>query len=280
MSSQSIVFGLVSNELRPGPDFSAGCDETGKWTGSQTFTCRKFDFSCSAIQSKLVRGTPVTVIYPDLGDEWSFLTVQAARHEHQPGGITKVLVDYGGVAAESFEFADEKIEVSYSLNANLTEKDLMSHPTLIKDASGNEIPAMAALIAGTARIDPFPKTSGAITIIDNNTGLEIETLYTDTAIKWYKLIFEKGIKTYQVSAVEWTKTANTKEGISNEDLSQLGYISQPDGNPPSFTTRNWLFNGASENRTKSGINTVKTWSKTWQLSPQGEAWDADIYKKS
>jgi len=279
MSSQSIVFGLTANELRPGPDFSAGCDETGKWTGSQTFTCRKFDFSGAAIQSKLVRGTPVTTIYPDLSNEWSFLTVQNARHEHQPGGMTKVLVDYGGIAAESFEFGDEKTEVSYSLNANLTEKDLMSHPTLIKDTSGNEIKAMAALIAGTARIDPFPKKSGAITIIDNNTGLDIETLYTDTAIKWYKLIFEKGIKTYQASAVEWSKTANTKEGISGEDLSALGYISEPDGDPPSFTTRNWLFNGASENRTKSGINTVKTWSKTWQLSPQGEAWDADLYKK-
>jgi hypothetical protein len=279
MNGQSIVFGLTPNELRPGPDFSAGHDETGKWTGSQTFTCRKFDFSGSTIQAKLVRGTSATVIYPELSNEWDFLTVQNARHEHQPGGMTKVFVEYGGIAAESFEFGDEKTEVSYSTNGNLTEKDMLSHPKFLTDASQFEIDALASLKAGTGRVNPNPARAGTIEIIDNYTGIASQPLMTDIALKWYRLIFKEQRPTYQVSAIEWTKTSNTKEGISGEDLSSLGYIATPDGHPPSFTKRNWLFNGASENRTKSGAKTVKTWSKTWQLSPQGEEWDTDIYTK-
>jgi hypothetical protein len=74
-------------------------------------------------------------------------------------------------------------------------------------------------------------------------------------------------------------TKSNLGGISDEDLSNLGYIDTPDGNPPSFDDRNWLLSSASENKTRGDGKTVRTWTKTWMLSPQGETWDADIYTK-
>jgi hypothetical protein len=269
--SISTLYGFAANELKPGSDFSAGPDRDGKWTGSQTFTCRKFDYSSSVIQQNLRRGTKVTVIYPNLGPEWDFLTVVNHTHEHQPGGITKIFVEYEGSSAQSFEFGEDGKEVSYAMNATMTEKDLLANPKLLL-ASNFERQALVSLARGQSRVLSYMDYK----IMDNYTGAAV-TLATEVAKKYFNLIFVKGETTYQAPTAEWSVTKSNADGISGESLDKLGYIDTPEGYPPTFTGRNWLFSGASENRTKSNGGTIKTWTKTWLLSPPGEPWDIDIY---
>ena len=273
--SQAIVYGFTPNELKPGPDFAAGSDSSGKWTGSQTFTCRKFDFSGDVIQQLLRRGTKVTTVYPNLGNEWDFLTIADAKHEHQPGGITKIFVTYEGLASESFEYGDDGLELSYGMAGTLADISIFKNPKLIAELSQNEILAIKGLLDGTAR----RRSMGSMAIVSNYDGRLIEDLTTAEALEWYDLIIVQGYTTYQASAVEWTKTSNTREGVTDEDLSSLGYIDTPEGFPPTFTDRNWRLTSATQNDSKSGSATVKTWSKSWTLSPQGSTWPAKIYTK-
>lgn len=273
--SESHLYGFAPNELKPGPDFSAGVDITGKWTGSQTFTCRKFDFGNASIQSKIKVGTSATTVYPELPSEWEFLYISSWRHEHQPGGITKVFVEYGGSSENSPDPRDpEEKEESYSMSGSLTELDILGHPKFA-NISGTERDAMVALIKGTGRID-YSMTPR--TVIDNYTTEIIGRIgLTDKGEKLYDLYFNQGKTTYLASQIEWTVQKTNEAGISDENLQKLGYIDTPEGNPPTFPDRNWLFSSASQNRTNANPKTTKTWAKTYTLSPPGENWDPDLY---
>lgn len=274
--SESYLYGFAPNELKPGPDFSAGVDASGKWTGSQTFTCRKFDFGNASIQAKIKVGTSATTVYPDLPSEWEFLYISSWRHEHQPGGITKVFVEYGGSSENSPDPRDpEEKEESYSMTGSLTELDILGHPSFA-NVSGPEKDGMIALIKGTGRRDY--SVSDVISVIDNYTMQEIGRIgYTPEGEKLYDLYFNQGKTTYLASQIEWTVQKTNEAGISDENLQKLGYIDTPEGNPPTFTDRNWLFSSASQNRTNANPKTTKTWSKTYTLSPPGEKWDTDLY---
>ena len=278
--SQSTLYGFSPNELKPGPDFSAGVDIGGKWTGSQTFTCRKFDFGSSVIQAKIQVGKSAATAYPDLPAEWEFLYISSWRHEHQPGGITKVFVEYSGSSEDSPDPRDpEEKEESYSMAGSLTELDMLGNPYFADISEGAERPAIVALARGTGRInysDPL-KSATYIPVIDNYTGEQVGQISSEKGLKLYDLYFNQGKTTYLASQIEWTIQKSNKAGISDENLQLLGYIDEPEGNPPTFTDRNWLFSSATQNRNNSNPKSTKTWSKTYTLSPPGEEWDENIY---
>jgi hypothetical protein len=274
--SQSTLYGFAPNELKPGPDFTAGVDSNGKWTGSQTFTCRKFDFGNASIQAKIQVGNSVTQVYPELPTEWDFLYISSWRHEHQPGGITKVSVDYSGSSEDSPDPRDpEEKEESYSMAGSLTENDILGHPYFADISEGVERPAIVALIKGTGRRDY--ENPSFILVTDNYTGELVGQIDSPKGLKLYDLIFNQGKTTYLASQIEWTIQKSSTTGISDENLQLLGYIAEPEGNPPNFTDRDWLFTAATQNRTNANPKTTKTWSKTYTLSSPGEKWDPDLY---
>lgn len=274
--SESYLYGFAPNELKPGPDFTAGVDIGGKWTGSQTFTCRKFDFGNASIQAKIQVGTSATVLYPELPTEWEFLYVSSWRHEHQPGGITKVFVEYSGSSEDSPDPREpEEKEESYSMAGSLTEIDILGHP-YFADISLTEREPLVALVRGTGRRDYADPNN--IIVTDNNTGETVGfAIWSEKGLKLYDLIFNQGKTTYLASQIEWTVQKSNRAGISDENLQLLGFIDTPEGNPPTFTDRNWLFSSATQSRTNANPKSTKTWSKTYTLSPPGEEWDPVLY---
>lgn len=276
--SQANVFGILPGQLIPGPDFEAGPDGSGKYTGSQTFTCRKFDFSTVAIQSKIARGTPAPIPYPGLGAEWNFLYVATARHEHQPGGITKIFVQYEGAATSGPEIQEDDRSIAYSLSGTLTERPLLSHPKWATDLSSGELPALSALVNGTGRRSSWT-SSTSIPVIDNYSGEPIGTITSAAGLELYDRLIVKNDTTYLVPSAEWTETKTNLGLISQEDVNGLGFVAVPPGSPPTFDdNRNWLFSGLSQEQTFTKEEEVKTWSKTYSLSPPGGPWP-DIYTK-
>jgi hypothetical protein len=270
--SQSNIYGFAPNEIKPGPDFAAGSDSAGKWTGSQTFTCRKFDFSSSVIQGKLKKGTPITDLYPQLSSEWSFLYVTAFRHEHQPGGITKIFVDLEGSSEDSPEPDSAESTDMYSMSATLTERDILKHP-YFSDLSQYEIDAITSLLRGTGRRKNYDDPA-SIVVVEIQPYYEHSALTSAKALKLYDLLINKGQTTYPAPSIEWTVQKTDKIGIPDADLDGLGYIAAaPEGNPPVVTGRNWMFTAATQSRAKESVKSVKTWTKTYTLSPPGELWD-------
>jgi len=277
--SIATLYGLQPYEIRPSYDFRMAVDKTGKATGSQTFHCRKFDYSSAQIQDRIRRGKPLTGLYPQIGAAYNFLEITDVEHEHQAGGFTRIIVNFEGFPV-GFEWDYENDrEGSYSINAALAEVDICLHPILTKlknDTPNHEKDAIIGIVRGRllqswrAQADPTQKYY--VTDLNQNHFSEVET---DLGKRLFDKIVIEGQRTYQAPTVEFTQTKTNRGGVGN--LSKLGLIDTPPGPVPTFTGRNWMLTGATESRTRGGGDQTTTWTKTWQLSPYGSEWDADFY---
>jgi hypothetical protein len=83
----------------------------------------------------------------------------------------------------------------------------------------------------------------------------------------------RGVSHFLNPGLVWTERFSTGE-IGDVDLTNLGRISDPPGNPPDDSVHTWLYIGASARNSEDG----KTWEveRRWLLSGVG-GWDEDLY---
>ena len=278
MSSITNIYGIQPYTWIPGPDFKAGFDDKGKWSGTQTFTCRKFDFDSTPIQTAFQKGQSVTVLYPNLSAKWNFLTVDSVSHEHEPGGLTKILVNYTGYSAD-WEFDKNEDSGTYAYNATLAEAPIMTHPDFIKNVSDED----KFLISGclTGRYERNDEISTFSTYyIRYILGNLVGTINGVAGCKWFDIIVRDKVETWQTSQVEWTHSATDQGGVDQIYLDYLGWIDpNPDGDPPVIAGRNWRLTGITDSQTKQGAETTSEYAITWTMSPPGQEWDATLYTK-
>ena len=278
MSSITNIYGIQPYTWIPGPDFKAGFDDKGKWSGTQTFTCRKFDFDSTPIQTAFQKGQSVTVLYPNLSAKWNFLTVDSVSHEHEPGGLTKILVNYTGYSAE-WEFDKNNDSGTYAYNATLSEAPIMTHPEYVAKVSEVDKFLISGCLDGKYQRDDKNSTVNTY-YIKNLLGTEVGTIIAADAIKWFKIIVRDKRETWETSQVEWTHSATDQGGVDQIYLDYLGWIDpNPDGDPPVIAGRNWKLSSISDSQTKQGTETTSEYSITWTMSPPGQEWDATLYTK-
>jgi hypothetical protein len=277
--SIATLYGIQPFEIRPSHDFRVSIDKTGKATGSQTFHCRKFDYSSAQIQDRIRRGKPITDLYPEIGAAYNFLEITDVEHEHQAGGFTRIIINFEGFPVGfEWDYQDDA-EGSYSVNAALSEIDICLHPVftkLLNETPYFEKDGIIGIVRGRyqqswqATSDPSKKYF--ITDLNQNH-------YTEVVSVLGKRIFDKvvidGARTYQAPTIEFTQTKTNRGGVG--ELSKLGLIDTPPGPAPTFTGRNWMLTGATESRTRGGGDQTTTWTKTWQLSAPFTQWDSDFY---
>lgn len=276
--SISNVYGIQPYTWIPGPDFQAGFDDKGKWTGSQTFTCRKFDFDSTPIQTAFQKGQSATVLYPNLSAKWNFLTVDSVTHEHEPGGLTKIRVAYTGYSAD-WEFDKNDDSGTYAYNATLSEAPIMTHPDFIAKVAEVDKFLIAGCLSGKYERDD--KNSSINTYyIKNILGNEVGTIINADSIKWFKIIVRDKEETWETSQIEWTHSATDQGGVDASYLGKLGWIDpDPDGEPPVIAGRNWRLTAISDSQTKQGTETTSDYTITWTMSPPGQEWDVTKYTK-
>jgi hypothetical protein len=278
MSSITNIYGIQPYTWIPGPDFKAGFDDKGKWSGTQTFTCRKFDFDSTPIQTAFQKGQSVTVLYPNLSAKWNFLTVDSVSHEHEPGGLTKILVNYTGYSAD-WEFDKNDDSGTYAYNATLTEVPIMTNPNFLTTVSQEDQDLIRGCLAGRLEKD-LENSSEATYYIKNLLGTRVGTITLAAAIAWFDIIVTQGQETWQVSQVEWTHSATDQGGVDPSYLGKLGWIDpDPDGEPPVIAGRNWRLTAISDSQTKQGAETTSDYSITWTMSPPGQVWNVKLYTK-
>lgn len=278
MSSITNIYGIQPYTWIPGPDFKAGFDDKGKWSGTQTFTCRKFDFDSTPIQTAFQKGQSVTALYPNLSAKWNFLTVDSVSHEHEPGGLTKILVNYTGYSAD-WEFDKNDDSGTYAYNATLSEAPIMTHPEYVAKVSEVDKFLISGCVSGKYERDD--KNSSVNTYyIKKLLGTEVGTIINADSIKWFKIIVRDKRETWETSQVEWTHSATDQGGVDQIYLDYLGWIDpNPDGDPPVIAGRNWKLSSISDSQTKQGTETTSEYSITWTMSPPGQEWDATLYTK-
>ena len=278
MSSITNIYGIQPYTWVPGPDFKAGFDDKGKWSGTQTFTCRKFDFDSTPIQTVFQKGQSVTVLYPNLSAKWNFLTVDSVSHEHEPGGLTKILVNYTGYSAD-WEFDKNDDSGTYAYNATEAEAPIMTHPAFLALAADDR-QNIAKVVRGELRIDPLRTRTATNIYLNNFEGTSSQNITNANAILWFDIICDQKQETYQASQIEWTHSATNQGGVDAAYLAKHGWIDpDPDGHPPVIAGRNWRLTGITDSQTKQGTETTSYYSITWTMSPPGTAWNATIYNK-
>ncbi|MFO0201819.1 MAG: hypothetical protein ACK528_01675, partial [Alphaproteobacteria bacterium] len=91
------LYNIPANTLRPGPTLTIVRDADGKTTATMEFTCRKYDVGKPLIQAKLRQGTTLISLYPQAGTEFGYLLLHSWTSRDEPGGITTITCDFGGV---------------------------------------------------------------------------------------------------------------------------------------------------------------------------------------
>jgi len=278
MSSTSKVYGITPYSWIPSPDFKAGFDDKGFWTGSQTFSCRKFDFESTAIQTAFRKGVSAPTLYPNLSAKWNFLTVLDVSHEHEPGGITKIYVNYSGYSPD-WEFDVNDDSGTYAFTASEAEAPIMTHPKFLLLAADDR-QVIARVMRGELKVDPREtRTSTQIyfcdQLDDNQTSINSED-----SVNWFERICDRKEETWLTSQLEWNHSATNQGGVPNGTLAKHGWIdATPDGDPPVIAGRNWRMTGISDSQTIQGGEITSEYSITWTMSPPGKEWDAVIYTK-
>jgi hypothetical protein len=270
--SQSLVY-LQANQLIPGPDFRVSRGDGGGYAGSMSFSCRYQDWK-SGLVSIFRANTPITDLYTELDPYWSFLILTDVEVQEQPGGITRIVVQFGGStesgsddsasggSSGTFQISSVQIEQPIYKNKNFRSRSYFY--TYLVDETG-KIREWGRAIEGQD-----PDLREVISVDGQQTSLG----YVDTQDEAYSLIVEKGIKTSSVSTFEISYSETNRGGIPATDYKKLGFFDDEnvaDVMPEQLATRlgseRWLLTTIVESRTtmygNNDDNSV-TWTKTWR----------------
>jgi hypothetical protein len=273
--SQSLVY-LQSNQLIPGPDFRVSRGDDGGYTGSMSFSCRYQDWK-SGLVSIFRANTPITDLYAELDPYWSFLILTDVEVEEQPGGITRIVVQFGGStqsgsddsasggSSGTFQISSVQIEQPIYKNKNFRNGVTFAPPYRYLVDEIGKIREWGRAIEGQD-----PDIREIISVDGQQTSLG----YVDTQEEAYSLVVEKGIKTASVSTFEISYSETNRGGIPATDYKKLGFFDDEnvaDVMPEQLATRlgseRWLLTTIVESRTtmygNNDDNSV-TWTKTWR----------------
>ena len=263
------AYGFDSATIKARPDFSASKDGKGAWTASNSFTMLRDTWENLA-RFIFLKGTPIVNLYIELPEYWTFLELDDFEVSHEAGAITIVSCSYVGVD-------DDPENLVYTLSATRNSRPIQEHPLFKKDFVGAALQysksIILAALRGEWKVDPDqPIDSTQITYESVNPLTEPHLEHLEPAIKWGRMIFIEGHKTFMAPALQWTEEKSSKDGWKDSDLDKFGLAeydskNRPPGDPPMPTNGEfeWIRIGMNQNTTEG----LTTQSQTWELSPPG-----------
>lgn len=262
---KATIKNIDRNEYIWNPDFSAKMDDKGKWTGSESFTCRLKD---------------VTRLLPTMGaactlEGWEFLTVNSVSVENIEGDLAQVTLNFSGYQEGNFTFDDNNLNnYVYDLQIQTGEQPLITHyKTLASygDMTDEEKLHLVKYINGT-----WDRVENDATNSLYKVGAEELTTFTFTSndgIAFLNYYTVKGRESFYYPSQVWRISYTTKSRPSQAKLNEVGKIKEPKGAPNVSQGRNWLFQGLSVSE-KDRIYTI---TEEYLLSDVG-GWDPYLYQ--
>jgi hypothetical protein len=264
MSTQSKLFNIPANTLRPGPMLTIVGLSEGKVTATMDFTCRKFDALGPVIQGQLLKGTPLINLYPDVGATYGYLLLDGWTSRDEPGGITTVTCEFSGVDTTQTNPSNDA-SVSYTRNNALRDESIFKHPDFLETPTAIR-DAIKRASEGTAKL-----VGSEIKDI-NNDEILADLTGDDVSLEWYELIVVQDHTTYLTPTSEWTKNATNRGKLSAATLNDMGTVVTPPGNPNAPGDQEWLMTGATEN-----IQTIGDGANSYSLTYTSGFWPELIY---
>lgn len=272
-------YGLGTTEYTPHPDFSARRGSDGAWSGSQTFSMLRGTWESTARQT-FTKGAPATALFVELDTYWSFLELEDFEVRAIPGGVVEVSCQFTGWSSAEY---DEDEDVTYTLAGTRVERSILLHPLFIHETAAVEAQDLVRFEEAynkmwrVVSVDDdravFISTSDAIEKweINQGTGGGGAALpeYTEL-LKWFRVIWQQGHRTYKAPTLTWTCETSSKSGWGNADLDKLALVefdidNPPPGNPPHPQFGFWEWMKVSMNQSESSGRAIQ--SQTWELSP-------------
>lgn len=259
------IIDLDRNEFIWNPTFQAKMDTKGKWTGSESFTCRMKD---------------VTRVLPTVGsycqmEGFSFMTLSEFAIQNIEGDLCEVTCSYSGYSENQFTFdTDTPSNLDnyvYDLQIQQEESDIGAFYKFLVD-------------------DPIPKAewitirsyrSGLYSILDaanytfyatgDKTKAQVAAVNTTLGRKLLDYL-AVGVESFIWPRQVWRVSYTTKDRPAAAKLNDVGKITTPPGAPALAAGRSWLFTGINVQENDK----IFTISEEYLLSDIG-GWDTFLY---
>ena len=285
----------TTNAIIPQPDFEASEGENGMWTGSQTFKVKKGDLDSGETRPFFSRSKKATELDPNNDSFFSFLKLKTWSVGTEVGGWTNIKVEYQGFSADSNEPTPEgeKPLTTYSLRGVTKSVPITEHPKF-QTCSDNEKFMLRLLLGGEFVLDETgykigqwnTKTDETLPVGDQNYMVFIELNNINSEYSDYELLSDvskefanrisKGITTYEVGTFEYWVRWSSIEPLSAGDISKLGLISPPTGDPPTPEgERDWRLTTVNQEQ-EGTTDPTYTIEIGYVLSDEG-GWDTLLY---
>jgi hypothetical protein len=264
--SESKLYNVPANTLRPGPTLVITRSAEGLTTGSMDFYCRKGDLSSSAVLAKLAKGTPILTLYSQIGAKFTYLNVDSWTSRDNPGAFSTVSVDFKGVDPNELT---SNASVVYNRNNSIVEDSIFNSPKLISAVPNAAKRALFRL--GTKGVVALV---GSATLEYTANNEDCGSLDNAAETFWWNYIVEKENLTYERASSEWTKSATGVGALTDADFLNLSWIDTPDGSPGSPSDYNWRYMGSTETITATGDGT-NSYSQTWLMG----VWPTEVFTK-
>jgi hypothetical protein len=252
------IIGITNNQIIANPNFRARKDGTGKWTATQSYQIKRGDYA--DVASNFQKGNTIAGIYPEVQSYFAPLIIEDHEYQENPSGIDTINVSFVGWQ-EGTEGQTDR-ETVYEYSADIAERPIVEHPKFVAmaESTPDDAAAIVRCYEGTARCEDLESSNPEI--IDNYSAEPITTITDPEPIKWFDMIFRRGVRTYLEPIPEYTETKTDLGGLSNSKVSDLGKIDSPPNSPPTPPNKVWFLSGASE--TRSSNNPV-TYTRKWTV---------------
>ena len=257
------IIGIANTQIIANPNFRAKKDGTGKWTATQSYQIKRGDYD--QVAEYFQKGVIIPNIYENVQAYFAPLIIEDHEYQENPGGIDTINVSFVGWQ-EGDEGQTER-ETVYEYSADVAERPIVEHPKFIQMAAStpDDAAAIVRCYEGTARAEDLEAQSPRI--IDNFSGDEITIITDPEPIKWFDMIFKRGVRTYLEPTPEYTETKTDRGGLSNSKVADLGKIDTPPNSPPAPSGKVWILSGVSE--TRSSNNPI-TYTRKWTVIDDNE----------
>lgn len=262
-TEKATIKNIDRNEYIWNPDFQAKLDDKGKWTGSESFTCRLKD---------------VTRLLPTIGanctlEGWEFLQVNNVSVQNIEGDLCQVTLGFSGYQESNFTFDDNNLNnYTYDLNIQVGEQPINTHPKTTA-AHGNmtdeQKAALVKLLTGEWKADPNINIKKAYSQDNQNS----QVFATSDGIKFYDYVVKDGKESFYLPQQVWRISYTTLTRPSADKLKEVGKIKEPKGAPDFGDNRTWLFQGMNVSE-KDRVFTV---TEEYLLSDVN-GWDTYLYE--
>lgn len=261
------TFGFTSSDVIPQPGFSATRNANNGWDGEHSFKVLRSFWSGLLNRASFDKGVSITTLDSSIPSFW-FLYIDRIQVTNEECEWVDVKTLLAGSSSLTYE-NEEANEPTYSLNGQLQEVSLSTHPKYTALAAVEQN-SLGLLLNGQAQW-AYSDIDLAYKLFWPRDGTQFfqipssEQLTTDDA-KSFAAIIARGDTTYLKPSFTWLEMAEGTDAIPSTQLNKLGHIATPKGDPPTPSGgRNWLMTSATQEETAGTYRTSIEWTLSERL---------------